>query len=143
LLLGVAGSVAAVKLPDLLRKLQESGHVRSIEAVLSQSAEVFTLNPSVQYVGASVSQLLSDVATAPRSAEQEKLLKRVPVKVYTDADEWSEYAHVGVDPVLHIELVKRNDVFLIAPLSANTLAKLAGGLCDNLLTCCARAWPWT
>ena len=32
------------------------------------------------------------------------------------------------------------DVLLIAPLSANTLGKLAGGLCDNLLTCVARAW---
>ena len=29
---------------------------------------------------------------------------------------------------------------MIAPLSANTLAKLANGLCDNLLTCVCRAW---
>jgi phosphopantothenoylcysteine decarboxylase len=34
------------------------------------------------------------------------------------------------------------DVLLIAPLSANSLAKLAGGLCDNLLTCVARAWDF-
>ena len=32
------------------------------------------------------------------------------------------------------------DIFVIAPLSANTLAKLSNGLCDNLLTCVARAW---
>jgi phosphopantothenoylcysteine decarboxylase len=32
---------------------------------------------------------------------------------------------------------------LIAPLDANTLAKLAGGLCDNLLTCILRAWDMT
>src|SRR5262249_46614724 len=32
------------------------------------------------------------------------------------------------------------DVFLIAPLDANTLAKLAAGLCDNCLTCVWRAW---
>jgi hypothetical protein len=32
------------------------------------------------------------------------------------------------------------DVLLIAPLSANTMAKLCAGLCDNLLTCVARAW---
>lgn len=31
---------------------------------------------------------------------------------------------------------------LIAPLSANTLAKIAHGQCDNLLTCVARAWDY-
>jgi len=29
---------------------------------------------------------------------------------------------------------------IIAPLDANTLAKIANGLCDNLLTCTIRAW---
>jgi phosphopantothenoylcysteine decarboxylase len=33
-------------------------------------------------------------------------------------------------------------VFLIAPLSANSLAKIANGLCDNLLTCVVRAWDF-
>lgn len=37
------------------------------------------------------------------------------------------------DPVLHIELRKWADLFIIAPLDANTLAKLACGICDNLL----------
>lgn len=40
--------------------------------------------------------------------------------------------------MLHIELRKWADVLLLAPLSANTLAKLATGICDNLLTCVAR-----
>jgi phosphopantothenoylcysteine decarboxylase len=31
---------------------------------------------------------------------------------------------------------------LIAPLSANTLAKISNGLCDNLLTCIVRAWDY-
>ena len=39
------------------------------------------------------------------------------------------------DPVLHIELRRWADCLVIAPLSANTLAKLAQGFCDNLLTC--------
>ena len=39
------------------------------------------------------------------------------------------------DPVLHIELRRWADCLVIAPLSANTLAKCAQGLCDNLLTC--------
>ena len=44
------------------------------------------------------------------------------------------------EEVIHIELVKWADVFVIAPCSANTLAKISNGICDNLLTCCARAW---
>ena len=46
------------------------------------------------------------------------------------------------DPVLHIELRKWADVLVIAPLSANTLAKMTYGLCDNLLTSIYRAWDW-
>src|SRR5262249_27818757 len=41
---------------------------------------------------------------------------------------------------LHIELRKWADLFAIAPLDANTLAKLANGLSDNCLTCVWRAW---
>lgn len=37
------------------------------------------------------------------------------------------------DPVLHIELRRWADLMVIAPLDANTLAKIANGLCDNLL----------
>lgn len=57
---------------------------------------------------------------------------------FYDEDEWSTYKNDNT--VLHIDLTKWADAFVIAPLSANTLAKLANGICDNLLTCCARAW---
>ncbi len=53
---------------------------------------------------------------------------------YTDEDEWQYTEHV-----VHIELAKWCDVFLIAPLSANSLAKIANGICDNLLTSTVRA----
>jgi phosphopantothenoylcysteine decarboxylase len=56
-----------------------------------------------------------------------------------DEDEWSLWKKRG-DPVLHIDLVKWADIFIIAPLDANTLGKISSGLCDNLLTCVARAW---
>ncbi len=53
---------------------------------------------------------------------------------YDDASEWGNTEHV-----LHIELAKWCDAMLIAPLSANTLAKITYGLCDNLLTSTVRA----
>lgn len=37
------------------------------------------------------------------------------------------------DPVLHIDLRKWADIFIICPLSANTLAKISNLVCDNLL----------
>ncbi|XP_058110046.1 phosphopantothenoylcysteine decarboxylase-like [Magnolia sinica] len=63
------------------------------------------------------------------------------VILYTDEDEWSSWKKIG-DNVLHIELRKWADNMVIAPLSANTLGKIAGGLCDNLLTCIVRAWDF-
>jgi phosphopantothenoylcysteine decarboxylase/phosphopantothenate--cysteine ligase len=42
-------------------------------------------------------------------------------------------------PISHLELVERADVYLIAPASANTLAKLAHGLADNLVSTAALA----
>src|SRR4051812_46972840 len=60
--------------------------------------------------------------------------------LFRDADEWPGERYDRDDPVLHIELRNWADVFLIAPLDANTLAKLAVGLCDNCLTCVWRAW---
>jgi phosphopantothenoylcysteine decarboxylase/phosphopantothenate--cysteine ligase len=42
-------------------------------------------------------------------------------------------------PISHLALVERADVFLIAPATANTIAKLAGGHADNLLTAAALA----
>ena len=52
----------------------------------------------------------------------------------TDGDEWN-----FKDNVLHIELAKWCDAMIIAPLTANTLAKISNGLCDNLLTSTVRA----
>jgi hypothetical protein len=46
-------------------------------------------------------------------------------------------------PVLHIELRKWADVLVIAPLTANTLAKMAVGISDNLVTSVFRAWDKT
>jgi phosphopantothenoylcysteine decarboxylase / phosphopantothenate---cysteine ligase len=55
-------------------------------------------------------------------------------KAYTDADLWGGEAHV-----LHVGLGHSTDLVVIAPCTANTLAKLAHGLADNLLTITALA----
>jgi phosphopantothenoylcysteine decarboxylase len=55
-------------------------------------------------------------------------------KCYQDSDEWSNN-----DDVLHIKLAKWCDACLVAPLTANTLAKIANGICDNLITSTIRA----
>ncbi len=55
-------------------------------------------------------------------------------RAYVDADLWGSEGHVQ-----HIGLAHRADLLMIAPASANTLAKLAHGLADNLLTVTALA----
>ncbi len=52
-------------------------------------------------------------------------------KVWSDEDEWKMWSERG-DPVLHIELRKWADVLVIAPLDANSLAKMAN-VCISLL----------
>lgn len=84
-----------------------------------------------------------ELAAMNRTADQpaESSSAAAPrVKVWRDADEWAAWTAVG-DPVLHIEvrvhdlcqLRRWADVVLVAPCSADTLAKLTHGLCDNLL----------
>ncbi|KAL5582961.1 hypothetical protein UlMin_015403 [Ulmus minor] len=63
------------------------------------------------------------------------------VILYTYEDEWTSWNKIG-DNMLHIELRRWTDIMVIAPLSGNTLGKIAGGLCDNLLTCIVRAWDY-
>ncbi len=55
-------------------------------------------------------------------------------RAYLDSNLWQQEEHV-----LHVELGERNQAFLIAPATANTIAKLAHGLADNLLTLAALA----
>lgn len=62
-------------------------------------------------------------------------------KTLQKMDEWDYYRETK--QVLHIDLRNWADVFVIAPLSANTLGKISNGLCDNLLTNVARAWDFS
>ncbi len=55
-------------------------------------------------------------------------------KAYTETDLWGGQAHI-----LHVGLGHTSDLLIIAPCTANTLAKMANGLADNLLTITALA----
>jgi len=55
-------------------------------------------------------------------------------RAYTEADLWGAESHV-----LHVGLARGADMLVIAPCTANTIAKLAHGLADNLLTITALA----
>lgn len=57
-------------------------------------------------------------------------------RAYTDQDLWGNQAHI-----LHVGLGKTADLLVIAPCTADTIAKLAHGLADNLLTVTALAAP--
>ncbi|XP_030442819.1 probable phosphopantothenoylcysteine decarboxylase [Syzygium oleosum] len=100
-------------------------------AKLGQICRSFTDWAEVKAVATRAGLFFIDRATIPSA-----------VNLYTDKDELSSWSKLG-DPILHVELRQWADILLIAPLSANTLAKIAGGLCDNLLTCIVRAWDYT
>ncbi len=59
--------------------------------------------------------------------------------VYHDEDEWVTPWIRGAS-ILHIELRRWAHLLAVAPLSANTLAKIANGMADNLLTSVVRCW---
>jgi phosphopantothenoylcysteine decarboxylase len=64
------------------------------------------------------------------------------ILVHDDESEWAVWSKLG-DPVLHIELRRWADVLVIAPLTADALAKTANGICDTLLLSVARAWDFS
>ncbi|MED6132945.1 hypothetical protein PIB30_023492 [Stylosanthes scabra] len=72
--------------------------------------------------------------------DKTEISKDVPL--YTDEYEWFSWEKYD-DPVLHIDLANWAEIMVIAPLSAETLAKIAGGCTDNLLTCVVRAWDYS
>ncbi|XP_014369115.2 phosphopantothenoylcysteine decarboxylase [Papilio machaon] len=115
LLVGATGSVAALKIPILIDSLLE-------------------LNNKQQYIF----EIYVVVTEHAKHFFETSKLPAV-VKICDDAVEWISWKNRG-DPVVHIELGKWADMMIIAPLDANTLAKMAQGLCDNLLTCTTRAW---
>jgi phosphopantothenoylcysteine decarboxylase len=122
-ILGVTGSVAAVKTPALVEALRAARHE---VCVVATRAALYFFDP------AEIEQ--------SEGTPGETRLKRTLLR---DEDEWPGNRYQRGDPVLHIELRNWADLLIVAPLDANTLAKLALGISDNLLTCILRAWDFS
>jgi len=110
-LLGVTGSIAAKLTTKMVKAFQAEGH--EVNVIVTDAAKHF-----VSY--------------------------DFECPVWHDTDEFPiKYDRVNDDGSMmipHIYLKDWADVLVVAPLTANTLAKIANGIADNLLTCTIRAW---
>eukprot|EP00948_MAST-09A_sp_MAST-9A-sp1_P000170 g170.t1 len=79
---------------------------------------------------ASFDNAVSEYISTPQLELEWERIKETRI---IDENEWKNYKQVG-DTVLHIDLHTECDVCLIAPLSANTMAKWCNGISDNLVT---------
>jgi phosphopantothenoylcysteine decarboxylase/phosphopantothenate--cysteine ligase len=118
LLLGVSGGIAAYKALELVRLAMKAGH----------AVRVIQTEASTRFVGPASFAGITGAPVLLTEWEPDPLRGAFPGD--------PEPAHAAVS---HLELVERADAFLIAPASANTVAKLAHGHADNLLTAAALA----
>jgi phosphopantothenoylcysteine decarboxylase len=123
LILGVTGSVAAIRTPALYAQLNAAGH--EVRVVATRSSLYFF------------------DTTLLGNAEGENAEVTTDGPLFRDSDEWPGTRYHRGDEVLHIDFRKWADLFVVAPLDANTLAKFALGLSDNFLTCIYRAWDFS
>ncbi len=101
IVLGISGSVAAYKTPELVRRLRERG--AEVQIVMTASAEEFVTETALQAVSGR------------------------PIR----SNLWDKEAEASMS---HIELARWADVVLIAPATAEIMARLAGGAAPDLLT---------
>ena len=106
LVVGMTGGIAAYKVCELVRRLQDEG--ATVQVVMTAGAQ--------QFVSATTMQALSGRAV--------------------ETDQWNSFSGNAMP---HIELTRNADAVIVAPATADFLAKLAHGLADDLLTTLALA----
>jgi phosphopantothenoylcysteine decarboxylase/phosphopantothenate--cysteine ligase len=105
--LGVTGGVAAYKSAELVRRLQQEGH--SVQVVMTRAACEF----------------ITPLTFAALSGQ----------KVITDLFAKSSTGETNVESAIeHIAVAQRTDLLLVAPATADILAKFARGLADDFLS---------
>jgi phosphopantothenoylcysteine decarboxylase/phosphopantothenate--cysteine ligase len=118
LLLGVSGGIAAYKALELARLATGAGH--AVRVLRTESAARFVGDASFE-----------GITGAPVLHDQ---WARDPARgVFPDQTPPDH------DPISHLEVVANADVLLVAPATANVMAKLAAGIADDLLTTAALA----
>ena len=113
ILLGVSGGIAAYKALELARLATVAGH--GVRVAMTGNAR--------RFVGAAS---FEGICGAPVLSSE---FERDPLGGAFPGD--PRPAH---DPIGHLEVASRCDAYLVAPASANTLAKLAAGMADSVLT---------
>jgi phosphopantothenoylcysteine decarboxylase len=119
-----SGSVATVKVPEIVSEIATFADVRFI---CSSNAALHFLHASKKYNSAKWSRFM-DVGGWDL--------------MVTDEDEWASWSSLG-DTVLHIELRRWADLVLVAPASADVLAKASQGISDSLFLSVLRAWDFS
>ncbi len=119
-LVGVTGGISAYKAVELVRLLGRAGH--SVRVVQTPASE--------RFVGRATFEGITGAPVLVDEFEPDPARGAFPGDPAPD--------HVAIS---HLELVRRADVYAIVPASANTIAKLANGMADNLLTSAALASP--
>src|SRR4249919_612043 len=112
-LLGVSGGIAAYKALELARLATVAGH--GVRVVMTEAAS--------RFVGAAS---FEGIVGAPVLTSE---FERDPLRGAFPGDARPEH-----DPIGHLEVAANCDAYLIAPASANTVAKLAAGMADSMLT---------
>jgi phosphopantothenoylcysteine decarboxylase / phosphopantothenate---cysteine ligase len=118
LLVGVSGGIAAYKALETVRLAVKAGH----------AVRVIQTEASTRFVGRASFEALTGAPVLVSEFETDPLRGAYPGE-----------EPPARSPISHLALVQRADLLLIAPASANTIAKLAHGHADNLLTASALA----
>jgi phosphopantothenoylcysteine decarboxylase/phosphopantothenate--cysteine ligase len=118
LLLGVSGGIAAYKALETARLAVKAGH----------SVRVVQTEASRRFVGTASFEAITGAPVLCEEFEPDPLRGGYPGEPLP--------ARTAIS---HLALVERADLYMIAPATANTIAKLAHGHADNLLTAAALA----
>jgi len=126
ILLGVTGSIAAFKSVDIVRLLKKCG--AEVRVILTPNAEKFVTALTLDTL---IGEKTSSVFTSMWGEEA--------TRGSGNDDHGFAGSHANSNPrksgkIEHIELAKWADAILIAPATANTIAKLANGAADDLLS---------
>jgi phosphopantothenoylcysteine decarboxylase / phosphopantothenate---cysteine ligase len=112
ILLGVSGGIAAYKALELARLATRAGH--GVRVLMTPTA--------TRFVGAASFEGIVGAPVLMDEFERDPLRGAFPGERSPDHD-----------PIGHLEVAANADAYLVAPASANTIAKLAAGICDSIL----------